>query len=400
MLFRRCRLPGCEIGADWGVGSLNKGKCHCYRELKGSECMKKYKLLTIFILIVILTIGTCYAGIPVKKESSEYMDCLVNTTAIRQLNAPVFVLDYCGSKYILNLKVKGKNANSLMSLDSGKVLYRFQKRIALTGYCNGLIYYTSYGNHRLEGSLEYFDLRSMQPGTIDCRYKVDPFLASVYTASGQIYIPLQENSDGFHYAAVLDNRILGYEEQACVLQIGNCRYYMIVPDPFIRMTNLYTTEQIVLIDEHDQELLIDLGKSISTPIGVYGVNDQCIIYCDQGEQILYVLDSDHKPMLVFSCECIHSETAMALQGTNCILSVKRFEQLGRTGYGYRRYENDSFEGTYLINLLDMSNRKISDRIFCGLFCPDESKVYGCDEAGDIYLIHYSGESERVFAQGP
>ncbi len=374
---------------------------HTSPKMKVGEYMKKCIVVNVCIILFVMTIMIGRAETPETEEQNVFMNYLSNTTAIRQLNAPVYVLDFCGNKYILNLKVNGNIADSLLSLDSGEVLHRFHDRIRLVGYCNGFIYYAPWGNDDVRGSLKYYDLWSMKSGTIDCKYAVDPLLASIYTTSGLISIPLKENSDGYHYAIVLKDRILSYEERACALQIESSRYYMIVPDPFIYSCNLYTTEQVVLIDEHDQEQLIDLSIKHSTArVGVYGVHNNCIIYCDQGPQILFMLGSDHKPVLVFSCECIHSETAFAIHETNAIISVKRYEKLGQTGYGYSRYPNDVFEGTYLVNLLDMSSKKISDTIFCGLFCPDESSVYGCDEEGNVYLLHFSGESERVFIQAP
>ena len=369
------------------------------RRMKAGEYMKKCMVVGLYIMFFVTIIATGRSEATKTEGKSASMDILSNTTAIRQLNAPVYVLDFCGSKYVLNLKVNGKNANSLLSLSSGEVLHQFNDRIRLVGYCNGFIYYVPRGNFDVRGSLMYYDLRSMKSRIIDCEYTIDPLRASIYTTSGLISIPLRENSNGYHYAVILEDRILSYEERVYALQIESSRYYMIVPDPFIFSCNLYSTEQVVLIDEHDQEQLIDLSieRSIAR-VGVYDVDNKCIIYCDQGPQILFMLDSDHKPVLVFSCECIHSETAFAIQGTNAIISVKRYEKLGQTGYGYSRYSNDVFEGTYLVNLLDLSSKKISDTVFCGLFCPDESSVYGCDEEGNVYLLHFSGESEMVFIQ--
>ena len=334
-----------------------------------------------------------------KDESCVNMDFLSNTTAIRQLNAPVFVLDFCGNKYIINLEVKGKRANSLLSLDSGRVLYQFHDRIKLVGYSNGFIYYVPRGKYNTQGSLECLNLRYMTSEPLDCAYAVDPYRASIYAVSGQISIPLCKNDDGYHYAVVFENQIVNYAEQACALQTESSRYYMTLPDPITYMSNLYTTEQVVVIDKHDQEQLIDLGTQHSTaPIGVYRAHNKCFVYCDQGSQIFFMIDSDNKPELVFSCECIRSETALAIHGTNVIISVKRYEKIGRTGYGYVRYVNDEFEGTYLVDLSDMSSRKITDTIFCGLFCPDESCVYGCNEKGDVFLLRFNGTSERVFTQ--
>ena len=355
-------------------------------------------LSVVFIILLLVIVKVGCAEDKSTKYSGTYVDVLSNTTAIRQLNAPVFVLDYCGSKYILNLKVRGKNANSLLSMENGEILFRFSNKILLVGYCNGFIYYTPIVRSGVFGSLECLDISSMETETLACMYEVDPFRATIYGTSGEVFIPLDKNSDGYHYVAVLKNQILCYKVQACAVQIESSQYYMTLPEPVRFMSNLYTGEQVMMIDKNGAEHLIDLGTThkLSTPVAIFEACNKCIVYCDQGLE--FILSTDHKPELIFSCECIHSETAFAIHGTNALISVQRYEKLGQTTYGYQRYPNDEFVGTYLVDFLNVTIRKISDSTFCGLFCPDESSAYGCDENGDIYVIQFSGESEMIYAQ--
>ena len=281
------------------------------------------------------------------------------------------------------------------------MLYRFRDRVRLVGYCDGYVYCGLWEKNAEHWSLACLDLRSMEAKPLSCEYPVEPNLASIYPVPDQVWIPLYYRSgdnDGYRYAVVSGEQVIRYETEAAALQIGAYRYRIAMPDPFFRGTNKYDTEEVRVISGDKQEQVLDLRfLDGSTPVGVYEVGGRCVIYCDQGPYVLFTVDPEGRPEELFSFECIHSETAMTIHDSLIFLSVKRYEQFGHSGYGYRRFENDEVEGTYVFDMTDLSVRKISDSIFSGLFNVDDTCLYACDEDGTIFWMSFDGTCERFFS---
>ena len=359
---------------------------------------------TISLITVMITVLFMNQHLALS-ESNNDKDYLMNSTAIRQLNSPVYMFEFEGEKYVFTsgwyLNHYGSHyINCLTLLENGENVYRFDNSIRIVGYCDGRIYYVLSGSPAELKKLKFFDLRSMQSKQILCEYAVEAGFASIYYPCDIIFIPLKKNDDGFRYAVVSGERVIRYETNVAVLQHQNRRYSMIMPDPMIYTSNLFTTEYVKETDEHGHDQVLNLGiRGGTTAVSVFESNGNCFIYCDQGTDVLYVIDSDHHLFPIFSCgECIMSETALAIHDTCICLSIKRYEKLGQNALGYSRFDNDEVEGTYMINTNDLSVKKVSDFIFSGLFNLDDTCLYGCDSQGDIYRIDFSGDYEMVFSQ--
>ena len=249
--------------------------------------------------------------------------------------------------------------------------------------------------------MKCLNLRSMELKEISCAYEPAGGCTCVYKSPGQVYIPLENNDDEYHYAVVSADCVLRYEKEVSILQIGTDNFSLLLP----RRTGIERTDnyhfiqyqEVQVIDGTGQAEIIDL-KCKSRPIGIFEIGNKGVIYFVTGKEILSVIESRDKTKIVFSCECIRSQTAMAVHDSLIYLSLKRFERIGRSGFGYSRFQNDEMEGTYIIDMTDLSVKKISNYIYSGLYNLDDTCLYGTDENGNIYQIGFNGESKLIYSQ--
>lgn len=107
--------------------------------------------------------------------------------------------------------------------------------------------------------------------------------------------------------------------------------------------------------------------------------------------LLYYIDGDSgECRKLFSVECMSSVSAVTVYNNCVYLSLMRYEGYGSGYIGLKRYENDTIEGTYRINLDDFSAEKISSSIYNGLYIFDHTGIYACDENSDIYKLDFDG----------
>ena len=64
----------------------------------------------------------------------------------------------------------------------------------------------------------------------------------------------------------------------------------------------------------------------------------------------------------------------------------------------RRFENDTEEGTWRIDLKDGTKEKINDYIFCGMYTFDDTCIYCCDEDENIYRMELDGEVSPILVR--
>lgn len=69
--------------------------------------------------------------------------------------------------------------------------------------------------------------------------------------------------------------------------------------------------------------------------------------------------------------------------------VERYEKYGILGM--TRFENDEIEGTFIINLKDLSVEKVSDKIYNGLYIFDDTGIYACDDKCNIVKLDFDGK---------
>ena len=112
--------------------------------------------------------------------------------------------------------------------------------------------------------------------------------------------------------------------------------------------------------------------------------------------MLYYIRNDGEMTLLFSLPCLTSHSSVQTCGSSVYLSVKRYESYGEIGM--RRFENDTEEGTWRIDLKDGTKEKINDYIFCGMYNFDDTCIYCCDEDGNIYRMELDGEVSPILVR--
>ena len=137
-----------------------------------------------------------------------------------------------------------------------------------------------------------------------------------------------------------------------------------------------------------QDTGLDCGNKCTLISTQYGLVVHCSGYSKGGKQHLYLIQPTGEAVELLSFPCLYSVSAINIFDEKLYYSMKRYEKYGEIGM--TRYENDEVEGSYIINLTDLSAEKVSNMIFDGLYIFDDSGIIACDENCNIYKLDYKG----------
>ena len=137
-----------------------------------------------------------------------------------------------------------------------------------------------------------------------------------------------------------------------------------------------------------QDTGLKCGEKCSLFPTQYGLIVYSSNYSHAGYQSLYLIPPTGEALELLTFPCLYSDSAINLYHDKLFYSVKRYEKYG--SLGMMRYEDDEFEGTYIISLTDMSIEKASDMIFDGLYIFDDSGIFACNDGGNIYKLDFKG----------
>jgi hypothetical protein len=137
-----------------------------------------------------------------------------------------------------------------------------------------------------------------------------------------------------------------------------------------------------------QDTGLDCGNKCTLISTQYGLVVHCSGYSKGGKQHLYLIQPTGEAVELLSFPCLYSVSAINIFEDKLYYSIQRYEKYGEIGM--TRYEDDEVEGTYIINLTDLSAEKISDMIFDGLYIFDNSGIYACDEHCSVYKLDFDG----------
>lgn len=112
--------------------------------------------------------------------------------------------------------------------------------------------------------------------------------------------------------------------------------------------------------------------------------------------LMYYIQEDGRIVDVFpKFTCFCSESSINFYEHYIFVSFLRWEDWDESGLGIKRFENDQLAGTYRIDIRDFSIKKISDKIYSGMYIFDDSGIYTCSREGDISKISFSGEELQL-----
>lgn len=332
-------------------------------------------------------------------ENQEEGFMIISDFQIRQPDANVWMCAYKNEIFIFiprGSNRRNKYTDCIISLSKGEIVYKFDYRIKILGYSNGIIYFVA-PEENIEGTIiGMFDMSIKNINWLECDYKIEHTRTSVYMSSESICIPIEENSDGYNYAVVSGKSIISYKQEVPVTYYKDVYYYLSRPYPMKGIYNGVLTEDVITkgIDGNEKRIELD-GASI--PLSIFQISESVVLYCINGRTPLSIIESDQKITPVFTFDCLMSESSIALHENKIFLSVRRYREFGPLSLGYLIDSNDDLEGLYTINMSDFSVRKISDSFYTGLYNLDGTCLYGCDTDGNVYKIAFDGASQLIFS---
>ncbi len=208
-----------------------------------------------------------------------------------------------------------------------------------------------------------------------------------YAEDGSVFFQLfPEHNKEILYVHVKGDTVLGVETLTQGYPLGDRVYYVVNGYADFPPRICYTEGDGVLkeipLDKTAQDRAI-----IPTEHGllIHNIRERSTSAC-----FLYFIDTNYELHKLFSCEAMESTTAVTVWGDYAFFSILRYEGYQKDGILLRRFENDTVEGTYRINLDDYSTEKISDKMYDGLYNFDDNHLYACDRNCSIYQLDFDG----------
>ncbi len=253
--------------------------------------------------------------------------------------------------------------------------------VHIIGSSGRFLYYWVYNAMGEGDCLNCYDMEEQQEKVIytgkACRMKT-----TVLEENGSLYIPLyvREQNAQPQYLHVTDGQVLSITDEQMTYQSGNLEYY----------TTAYyqdAVERVITVDQHDALHELALGPA----------RRRTVLPCEQGfivhnegySQLLYYVSPSKEMATLFEIPCMCSDSAVTMLENHIYLSFRRYE--GYDDISLRRFENDTLEGTYMIDLENDSVTKISDNIYTGMYYFGGKQIYAIDDYCRIDVLNLQGE---------
>ena len=253
----------------------------------------------------------------------------------------------------------------------------------------------SYGNY-----LYYWDChndRTADLYSFDCVSGEDTLIYSDqaeaaatvwYANDGTAYLPLFAHEPGTtSFLHVSGAKVLGTETPEAGFALGEFRYK-------VECGYSDNVERIVQTSPDGEEKTLAL--SYARKRFLIPTKNGLLIHNFGGAEILYLIEQGGSCKVLFSRPCLTSRSCVTVVGDAVYLSVLRYEKYSEIGM--KRFENDTEEGTYRINLNDGTTVKLSNQIYDGLYCFDQVCLYACDENCNIYQLDLDGKQTAILLE--
>jgi len=193
-----------------------------------------------------------------------------------------------------------------------------------------------------------------------------------YDPDGTCYIPDKKNKGNYY-----------------ILKDGNMSESVPHTEMYSLGSNQYAIEDHDLVrydTQGEREVLkefIGLGSTCIIPC-----DNGLLVYVEGGSNLLYYIPEETEIVEpLFNFPGFASDSAVNVHGEWVYVSFARYKSLD--GCGLTKFEDDTMEGTYRINLTDGTSEKLSDAIYTGLFIFDNTGIYACKQ-GCIYKLDFDG----------
>ena len=306
-----------------------------------------------------------------------------------QKQSAAFLWRFDDSLYALSrFPLNGYDESAILSIDGSSVrkVYSLKKHDSLRviGATGGWIYYAA-RNHDTD-ELYCFDCASetenlVYSGQLGNRNTM------FFDEDGSLYYPLKETKSAPEnlFLHISGNRIEGITTFNGEYPVGDCIYSA--------KYNFGNAEDIYRAQDGNT-------SRIELPFGLrrqlIPFKDGLLIYNERSENLLYSINPEGALTEVFHIPCLDCRSAICIVEDAAYLSFQRYEKYGEIGM--RGFDNDTFQGTYRIDLTDFTFTKISDQIFDGLFYLDDGGLYAVTTESNwgtrtqIYRLDFDGNT--------
>lgn len=199
-----------------------------------------------------------------------------------------------------------------------------------------------------------------------------------YDEDGTCYFSTSDEGD--EYYIVKNGQIVGKEAHVQTYIRGDKQY--------IEKRDSYPGELICINPDGTEEIITELYQHFSRTV-IIPCNNGLLVYDHSSCNLLYFIPDDTGELVeLFTFEGIHTAGSMNVHGDWVYVSFNRYKEY-KDVIGYIPFENDTFEGTYRISLIDYSVEKLSDEVYYGMYIFDDTGIYACKESG-IYKLDFDG----------
>ena len=313
-------------------------------------------------------------------DSGESIEMIVANN--RQYDASVWMGTINNTIYYFPRSKIGKPTNDDNCLccingENSEVILRFPGdcQIKIIALINANLYYSERSNEKT--TLYWYNLNTSEKREIMSSSSFNNTL-SVFAQDGSFYYP-ENGGPNPRYIHVENGKIVGIVDDPPGFSLGGREYSV-----FNRV--LGSGSKVVRKEKNGivEDIPLDYSDWCALIPTEYGL----LIHNVGLKDVLSLVGESGETEPLFYVDCMASKTAVTVVDDYVFISVKRYEKYGAKGM--IRYVNDSFEGTYRIDLRDKTVIKISDSIYDGLYYFDDIGLFASNESCQVFRLDYDG----------
>lgn len=251
--------------------------------------------------------------------------------------------------------------------------------VHIVGYADGFLYYVRYGKKLDADDILYcYNLNTNQENMLYSGSFFSRWSTISISSDGTLTVPLRDGEPS-RFLQVLRGELRGVSNQPKSYDLSGRKSVSVA-------TYNDDVERIILTDEegNSTELPLALASRRSLIPSANGL----LIHNEEYQTLLYYVNNLGTVLPLFETVCVSSNSAVTIVGDKAYLSLRRYERFA--SLGMHRFDNDTVEGMYQINLQDLSMEKISEHIYNGIYYFGEEYLYACDQSCNIYLLDMQG----------
>jgi len=245
--------------------------------------------------------------------------------------------------------------------------------------CNGYCYYLEWDKTTRENYLYAYNLMTEATSKVVAWDKSLNYIENYWFVEDEtLYLQISPDEELYYPVTGTD---VGAPVKKAVYVAQN-GYYTVIKGAAYFCDNRGERQKVDIPERWEMTRLIPCTEGV-------------LLHNDGAQCPLYLIESDSVDLIpLFEMECDFSCTAMNVYGDYAYLSVLRYKDHSDV-WDYKRYENDSVEGTYRIDLQDYTVEKLNDHIFDSLYIFDGTGIFAVRDDGTVYKMDFDGKIQQI-----